>query len=550
VDWCEREALLVPDSDVWLRPDLLQAIFAFGKELEGRGAKVTVVKLPAGSGNGKVGLDDHLCANPADALKKPPRLSLKHPVFARTAEWWKGWRKKKAEGDAPAGDALSLLAQGETVRFLHPAQDVAEGALSYGIPVTEALVLITSRREAFRADQIPSGLALRHTDPGPSSISREAMLRWLAGEGQGSVARTLDALQQFFTRYVVFRDERDPLLLASWTVGTYCYRAVRVFPYLALRSAEKRCGKTRLLTLLGKLAFNASPVTTVPTDAHLYRAAARTGGAQLFDEVETLRGDRDRFEALIAVLNVGFEKGGVVSRLEKRGEKFVEVHYEVYAPRVLAGLIGFKDTLEDRAIPVFMLRKRREEPVARLTQAVDADAQALRDQCALACLTRIGDILTAYDTAPPVLEKEAIDDRAVDLWLPLVALTLVADAETGNGGDRTVRLLSLARDLAGVRELDQEAGMTARLLDALEAIRQEVGEVLTPTELLHTLKARPGWEWLKSTRRLSGFLHPLGLIASHRRHEGRIGRFYLLGSEVLADLRARYNPPGPTETEA
>ncbi|MFQ5898222.1 MAG: hypothetical protein ACE5JN_08240 [Candidatus Methylomirabilia bacterium] len=99
-------------------------------------------------------------------------------------------------------------------------------------------------------------------------------------------------------------------------------------------------------------------------------------------------------------------------------------------------------------------------------------------------------------------------------------------------------------------EADQEAGTTSRLLEALEAIREGVGGVLTPTELLHALQARPGWEWLKTARRLSGFLHPLGLIASHRRREGRIGRFYLLASDVLADLRARYSPVAPAEGEA
>ncbi len=31
------------------------------------------------------------------------------------------------------------------------------------------------------------------------------------------------------------------------------------------------------------------------------------------------------------------------------GDRFVEVLYEVYAPRVLAGISGLKDTLEDRA---------------------------------------------------------------------------------------------------------------------------------------------------------------------------------------------------------
>ena len=70
-------------------------------------------------------------------------------------------------------------------------------------------------------------------------------------------------------------------------------------PYLSIRSSENRCGKSRLLGLLARVCFNASPVTAHPTEAQLYRSAARTGGVQLFDEVETLRGDRDRFDALI-----------------------------------------------------------------------------------------------------------------------------------------------------------------------------------------------------------------------------------------------------------
>src|SRR5437870_11108407 len=109
--------------------------------------------------------------------------------------------------------------------------------------------------------------------------------------------------------------------------------------------------------------------------ACIYRSAARTGGAQLFDEVETLRGDKDRFDALISVLKVGFERGGVVTRLEKRGERVVEEPYEVYAPRVLAGIAGLKDTLEDRALPLFMLRQRRSEPVARLGRTTEAEAE-------------------------------------------------------------------------------------------------------------------------------------------------------------------------------
>src|SRR6266542_6487243 len=81
IDWCEREAVIVPDSDVWTRPELLQPVFALGKELETRGAKVSTLKLPSGKDGAKVGLDDYLCANSCQAFDALPRLVLKHAVF-------------------------------------------------------------------------------------------------------------------------------------------------------------------------------------------------------------------------------------------------------------------------------------------------------------------------------------------------------------------------------------------------------------------------------------------------------------------------------------
>jgi hypothetical protein len=554
IDWYEREVVIVPDSDVWTRPDLLQPVFALGKELEGRGAKVTVLKLPAGQGGAKVGLDDYLCVHPRAEFDALPRLSLKHPAFSRTSVWWRGWVKRKEEPQEPGGEAtaLDLLERAASVRVLHPAQDVADGVLWYGLQVDGALVLVTSSRQAHRADRLPEGLALRHIEPGPSTVSREVAVRWLTTGESGSVARTLDALADFFTRYVVLRDRRTALWIAAWALATWCYRAFRVFPYLSIRSAEKRCGKSRLLSLLQRVCFNASPVTAHPTEAQLYRSAARTGGVQLFDEVETLKGDKDRFDALITVLNVGFERGGVVSRLEKRGERFVEEPYEVYAPRVLAGITGLKDTLEDRSLPLVMLRKLRNEPVARLNRTTDAEAQTLRDQCALACLTHIQTILAAYDGAPAVLEREGIDDRAVDLWSPLLAMALVADAEEDRG--RARELLEVARQVGTVREAEAEAGTTARLLEVLEAIRQDQGETIAPGDLLAALRARPGWDWLKSPRRLANLLNPLGLYRQQVWDGKRRRWAYVLEAEQLGDLLARYGataePPEGTAERA
>jgi hypothetical protein len=251
------------------------------------------------------------------------------------------------------------------------------------------------------------------------------------------------------------------------------------------------------------------------------------------------RGDKERLASLIGVLNAGFEQGGAVSRQEKRGERFVEVLHEVYAPRVIAGIAGLKDTLQDRSLTVVMFRRRKDETVARLGRETHAEAQGLRDKCAAACLARIDDILSAYELVPKVLERQEVDDRAADLWAPLVALALVADSE--DGSDRADRLLLVARELSDARDADDEGGHTARLVGALQKVAEEIGTTVTPTELLEALHAR-GFAWVKSTRGLAGLVAPLGLVARHGRDGSRRGRFYVLDTTVLGDLATRFDP--------
>src|SRR5438093_10059077 len=108
IDWCEREAVIVPDSDVWTRPELGQPVFALGKELEGRGAKITVLKLPARPDGTKAGLDDYLCAHSREAFEALPRLPLNHAALGRASVWWRGWAKRKQEVREAGSEATAL----------------------------------------------------------------------------------------------------------------------------------------------------------------------------------------------------------------------------------------------------------------------------------------------------------------------------------------------------------------------------------------------------------------------------------------------------------
>ena len=555
----DREELIYPDSDIWARPDLINAVYAFGKELESRGAKVTVAIIPPGPEGQKRGLDDFLVLMRTSGISAPEalgglkRLPLKHSTFSKAAAWWKGWDKRRREEKPPA-DAMRLLERIEKTRTIHPAQDFVDGIFLYGVPDSEDVLLVTSERRLVTASDLPQDVHLETRGFDLCRFSKEGIVRFLGGAteyGHGLLRK----LEQFFGRYVIFRDARVSLLLAVWTMGTYAHRVFRVFPYLALRSPTKRCGKSRVLDLLSSAAFNASARILNPTEAQLFRGPSKNAGSLMLDEVEHLRGNKETFQAVLQVLNSRYERGGVVTRLEKTREgKYEEVRFPTYAPLALAGISRLAETLEDRAILIFMARKTRAEKVERFSPGrLEAEAQALRDACYIWALTHAADLAEVYEAdAFPGLD--VLDDRARDLWEPLISIALLADAEDKGAGDRTEfarTLAELAADLSGVR--DEGDTTLNKLIGALAGIRKEEDrETFTPSELLKFLKPM-GFDWVRSTRHLAGLLNPLGLVARSDKilveGERKTVRHYYLDSDTLEDLRCRYGSPSEEAQE-
>ncbi len=123
VAWVDREVTLGVDSDVWSRPDLLQAAYALGKELEARGAKVKIIVLRPAPDGCKRGLDDFVAAEGPEALDRLVVILLTHKAFSKTAAWWKRWREQK---DAAAND--SQTAPVSLVEDVKPWLDPVDGA--------------------------------------------------------------------------------------------------------------------------------------------------------------------------------------------------------------------------------------------------------------------------------------------------------------------------------------------------------------------------------------------------------------------------------------
>jgi hypothetical protein len=93
IEWDGRDVVVIPDSDVFRRIDLLRAIYALCRELRALGANVCIGQIPEGDSN-KVGLDDYLTAGGEVAALDLFRLD--HGKFKSLDYWHREWKFKKA----------------------------------------------------------------------------------------------------------------------------------------------------------------------------------------------------------------------------------------------------------------------------------------------------------------------------------------------------------------------------------------------------------------------------------------------------------------------
>jgi hypothetical protein len=92
----DRETYLVPDSDTWFRDDLTQAVYALGRYLEYRGARVSVVLIPQKT-TIKIGVDDYLLDHDIEQFHQLKKLPLKHAALSRFKDWYENWKEKKQQ---------------------------------------------------------------------------------------------------------------------------------------------------------------------------------------------------------------------------------------------------------------------------------------------------------------------------------------------------------------------------------------------------------------------------------------------------------------------
>jgi hypothetical protein len=261
----------------------------------------------------------------------------------------------------------------------------------------------------------------------------------------------------------------------------------------------------------------------------------------LFDEIDAVFTGRSRREneELRALLNNGYRRGTPVLRCVGEGTKQVAKEFDSFCAKALAGIGCLPETIADRALPITLKRRGRDEHVERFRlKQSPAEAEPIRDRLA-AWAAEHEEVLT---DAKPVL-PEALDDRAQDVAEPLLA---IADQAGGDWPQRARSAVVEVRSNAITRD-DDDLGVTL-LMDIRMAFANAGSDRLSTEGLLHALHADDESPWASATggnpitaRGIARLLRSFGIRSRNiRLPDGPVVKGFK--AEQFADSWRRYLP--------
>jgi hypothetical protein len=337
--------------------------------------------------------------------------------------------------------------------------------------------------------------------------------------------------EQFISGFVVL-PHHALLAVVLWAIATGVFDTFDAFPFLILSSPAPRCGKTRTLEVLELIVARPKRTANV-SEAALFRLADSAHPTFLLDEQETLSGKTERAEALRGLLNAGHRRGSKATRCAGANRDEVR-EFDVFCPKVLAGIGDFSATLRDRAVVVVMQRRQASQLVTRFIYRIASQrATILKTQIEAWCSHNQDRIRAAYEAGQSV---QFLSDREEENWSPLFSVLAVADPS------RFDELRTCAEALSRRKaEADDEQTQTLEILRHALEIWPESEPAIASTELIHRLCLKEDAPTFKpsdggrpevelSPRRFARMVRLFGVRPINLRWEGRVRKGYQRGS--------------------
>ena len=338
-----------------------------------------------------------------------------------------------------------------------------EEATALGVRPGTLDIEVKAMRKQAAADDTP----FEEVDPWPDTVDGAALL---------------DQITATVRRFIICNTETAQAV-ALWVALTWFVDVVQVAPLAVITAPEKRCGKSMLLFLMGRMVPRPIMASSISPSA-LFRSIDAWKPTLLIDEVDACLKDN---EELRGVLNAGHTRDSAFV-IRCVGDDHKPQQFNVWGCKVLSGIGHVADTLMDRSIILELRRKLPHESVERIRHA---EPGLFNELCSK--LARFSDDTSEQvRVARPDL-PHALNDRAQDNWEPLLAIATAA------GGNWLATATAAALKLSGSDSAAQSIGIEL-LADIREVFEQRRVDRISSADLIKELCSDDERPWATYNR--------------------------------------------------
>ena len=322
-----------------------------------------------------------------------------------------------------------------------------------------------------------------------------------------------DAIKVLLRR-IIFAGEDDYHLLALKTFESFLLDCFSCLSILRVRSPEKGCGKSTVLDTLELLVQKAFLCITA-TVSSLFRTTTQYHPSFLIDESREFGKNNDDLRAFACA---AYERGRTVPRINPNTLE-VEL-FETFSWLTLASVEALDETIEDRAITIFLKRKPTHVETEELD---DIDPQVFHDLKRK--IQRWANDHAVAIKAMPLPRPKSMHNRNWKKWRSLLKIAREIDEKC------LIDSLSIA--LRKTREFAEEPSLQIEILLRIRtAFREHKKDFLPTTVILKALNADKEAPWADWTNGIQKGL------TSHR-----LGKVLREHFQVKSDRHGKYNGP-------
>lgn len=342
---------------------------------------------------------------------------------------------------------ITDLAQLDELTYQLKKRKVAK---ELGIGVNDLDKIVKAERQGIEVAKITK--LISDTEPYPSRVDGDK----LAHE-----------ILTIIRNHIVCNDA-VAVAVTLWIFFSWCVDVCHIAPIAWINAPEKRCGKTQLATLIGRMSKRPISTTNI-TPAALFRCIERHKPTLIIDEADSFFSNGDDLRGII---NAGFSRDNC-DLWRCVGDNNEPMPFNVFGAKVISGIGKLPSTVMDRSISLTLRRALAHEKRQRIKELPKATTETIKAKLARWADDNMHRVAESKPQLP-----ESIYNREFDTW---EILFQIADSL---GGD-WLKLVTNACHVITQSDVI-EPSQSEELLSDIKAVFERQGVDAIPTRDLLT----------------------------------------------------------------